>query len=66
MTELIIYTDTMTAIELVYGDDVKYVETFNSWEALLSTLFKYMDCYVCVSIRAASPARGLFSLQENN
>jgi len=61
MTTLTIYTDTMTAIEVINGDNVKYVESFNTWQELFNTLEKYFDYYAWIEIKSKSPKVGLFS-----
>lgn len=54
MTQLfIIYGTELTAIELYCGDDVKYVETFSNWNALLNTLSEHMRHYA--EIRLITP-----------
>lgn len=64
MTNLIIFTDTLTAIEIYCGDDVKYVETFDNWFDLLKTLAPYFNSYVWIEIKAQSPKSGLFSIDH--
>ena len=61
MTNLIIYTDTLTAVEIYCSDNVKYVETFSNWEELLKTLSEYFDSYAWIEIKSKSPKTGLFS-----
>jgi hypothetical protein len=62
MTNLIIFTDTLTAIEVFCGDDIKYVQTFSTWTLLLDTLGQYMSQYASVEVRSRSPKSGLFSV----
>jgi hypothetical protein len=65
MTNLLIFTDTLTAIEIYCGDDIKYVETFPSWEKLLRSISPYFNSYAYIEIKAYSPKSGLFSLKGN-
>lgn len=51
VTTLIIYSNTLTAVEVYCGDDVKYVESFATWNDLLTTLAPYFDSYVWIEVR---------------
>lgn len=57
MTTLLIeiHWNGFTAIEVRNHDDIKYVETFQTWHELLDTLSQYMQVYATIEVRRVLP-----------
>jgi hypothetical protein len=51
MTVLTIHTDNLIAIETYCGDDVKYIESFETWQDLLATLSEHFDFYAWIEVK---------------
>ena len=49
--KILIDATTVMAVETYYGETIKYMETFNTWEELFVTLGKYMDDYAEIVVR---------------